>query len=41
MGSGFLFKVLVALLDTPLLYGIVYIARKLFNLEIGEEIHID
>jgi len=41
MGSGFLFKVLVALLDTPLLYGIVYLFRKLFNLEAGQEIHID
>lgn len=41
LAAGFLFKVLVALLDTPLLYGIVYIFRKLFNLEQGQEIQID
>lgn len=36
--SGFLFKIIVAALDTPLLYGIVYLFRKRFNLKIGEEI---
>jgi uncharacterized integral membrane protein (TIGR00697 family) len=36
--SGFLFKIIVALLDTPLLYVAVYFFRKRFNLEIGEEI---
>lgn len=36
--SGFLFKVIVALLDTPLLYVIVAIFRKKFNLKPGEEI---
>lgn len=41
LGAGFLFKVLVALLDTPLLYGIVYIFRRKFDLETGQEIEID
>ena len=36
--SGFLFKVIVAILDTPLLYLIVYGFRKYFNLKINEEI---
>lgn len=36
--SGFLFKVLVALLDTPLLYLSVFAFRKRFNLTIGEEL---
>lgn len=36
--SGFLFKILIALLDTPILYGIVYLFRKKFNLQLGEEI---
>jgi len=39
--SGFLFKVLIALLDTPILYLTVYYFRKLFNLEVGEEIDLD
>jgi len=39
--SGFLFKVLVALLDTPVLYLAVYSFRRLFDLEIGEEINLD
>ena len=39
--SGFLFKVLVALIDTPFLYIGVYAFRKKFNLEINEEINID
>lgn len=38
--SGFLFKVLVALLDTPILYFIVYLFRSRFNLKEGEEIQI-
>jgi queuosine precursor transporter len=37
--SGFLFKVIIAALDTPILYLIVYGFRKKFNLKIGEEIH--
>ena len=36
--SGFLFKLLVALLDTPLLYVFVYMFRSKFNLKAEEEI---
>ena len=36
--SGFLFKILVALLDTPLLYLGVYLFRKVFHLKRGEEL---
>lgn len=36
--SGFLFKVLVAATDTPLLYLFVGILRKKFNLSVNEEI---
>ena len=36
--SGFLFKIIIALLDTPFLYGFVYLFRKKFNLKMGEEI---
>jgi len=39
--SGFLFKVIVAILDTPLLYLGVYFFRKRFNLKINEEISLD
>lgn len=39
--SGFLFKVLIAFLDTPFLYLGVYIFRKRFGLKIGEEIKLD
>ncbi|NAY92264.1 queuosine precursor transporter [Muricauda sp. JGD-17] len=39
--SGFIFKVMVALFDTPLLYFFVYLMRKRFNLKIGEEISLD
>ena len=39
--SGFLFKAMVAALDTPLLYLGVYIIRKQFGLKIGEEIQLD
>lgn len=38
--SGFLFKLLVALSDTPLLYFFVYLFRKKFDLKVGEEIEI-
>ncbi|WGK66307.1 queuosine precursor transporter [Croceiramulus getboli] len=38
--SGFLFKVIVAALDTPLLYLGVYLFRKRFNLKEGEEIDL-
>lgn len=36
--SGFLFKALIALFDTPLLYLVVFLFRKKFNLKQGEEI---
>lgn len=39
--SGFLFKVIVALLDTPLLYLIVYSFRFYFKLDPNEEIKLD
>jgi uncharacterized integral membrane protein (TIGR00697 family) len=39
--SGFLFKIFIAFLDTPLLYFFVYLLRKRFNLKIGEEIQLD
>ncbi|MEL4308998.1 queuosine precursor transporter [Joostella sp. CR20] len=39
--SGFLFKVLVAILDTPFLYLFVYLFRRKFNLKVGEEIDLD
>ncbi|MFN3639586.1 MAG: queuosine precursor transporter [Flavobacterium sp.] len=39
--SGFLFKVLVALFDTPLLYLSVYSFQKRFNLKRGEELQLD
>jgi uncharacterized integral membrane protein (TIGR00697 family) len=38
--SGVLFKILVAFLDTPLLYFFVYLFKKKFDLKIGEEIKI-
>lgn len=38
--SGFLFKVIVAALDTPFLYLGVYLFRKRFNLKINEEIEL-
>lgn len=38
--SGFVFKVIVAALDTPLLYLFVWLFRKKFNLEVGEEIRL-
>ncbi len=39
--SGVIFKVIVALIDTPLLYLFVYILRKRFHLKITEEIQLD
>jgi len=36
--NGFLFKVIVAFLDTPLFYLFSHFLRKLFNLKLGEEI---
>lgn len=38
--AGFLFKVLIAILDTPFLYLGVYIFRKRFKLKINEEISL-
>lgn len=38
--SGFLFKVLVALFDTPFLYLGVFLFRKRFKLKINEEIEL-
>ena len=39
--SGFIFKVVIAIIDTPFLYLGVYLFRKRFNLKINEEINID
>ncbi|MRI02394.1 queuosine precursor transporter [Kriegella sp. EG-1] len=39
--SGFLFKIFIAFLDTPLLYFFVYLLRKRFGLKIGEEINLE
>ena len=39
--SGFLFKVLIAAIDTPFLYLFVYFFRKKFNLQVGQEIVLD
>ena len=39
--SAFLFKVLVAFFDTPFLYFFVYLIRKRFGLQIGEEIVLE
>ena len=39
--SGFLFKVFIAVLDTPFLYFFVYLLRKRFGLKIGEEINME
>jgi uncharacterized integral membrane protein (TIGR00697 family) len=38
--SGFLFKALIALLDTPILYLMVYGCRRYFRLEVNEEIDL-
>lgn len=39
--NGFLFKILVAALDTPLLYAAVFFIRKKFNLKPGEEVDME
>jgi len=39
--SGFLFKVMIAFLDTPFLYFFVYLIRKRFGLKTGEEINLE
>ncbi len=38
--NGFLYKLLIALLDTPILYFFVYWFRKKFDLKVGEEIEL-
>ena len=38
--SGFAFKVMIAVLDTPFLYLFVFIFRKLFGLKVNEEIDL-
>ena len=38
--NGFLFKVIMALIDTPILYIIINLIRKRFKLEVGKEIEI-
>ncbi len=38
--SGFLFKVIIAALDTPILYALVYAFRQKFGLKAGEEIDL-
>ncbi|MDX1471157.1 MAG: queuosine precursor transporter [Flavobacteriaceae bacterium] len=38
--AGFIFKVLVAILDTPLLYLCVYLMRRRFKLQLNEEISL-
>ena len=40
LGSGFLFKVLVALFDTPLFYLATFVFRKKYNLAEGQEVKI-
>lgn len=40
LAMGFLFKVIVALLDTPLFYLLNFWVRKRFNLQLGEEISL-
>lgn len=39
--SGFLFKIFIALIDTPFLYFFVYIFKKRFNLKTNEEIRME
>ena len=38
--SGFIFKVLIALFDTPFLYLFVFLFKKRFNLKVNEEIEL-
>ena len=38
--NGFLFKVIMALIDTPILYIVINLIRKRFKLQVGEEIEI-
>jgi len=38
--SGFIFKIIIAFLDTPFLYLGVFLFRKRFKLKVNEEIHL-
>ena len=38
--NGFIFKVLVALIDTPFFYLFSHLLRKLFHLKLGEEVQL-
>jgi len=38
--NGFLFKVIMALLDTPILYLVISLIRKKFSLKFGQELEI-
>ncbi len=38
--NGFLFKILIALIDTPIIYICVFYLRNKFKLEIGEEVKL-
>ena len=40
LANGYLFKVLVALLDTPLFYLATFVFRKKFNLGVGQEVEL-
>lgn len=39
--SGFIFKIIIAFIDTPFLYFFVYLFRKRFNLAINQEIDLE
>jgi uncharacterized integral membrane protein (TIGR00697 family) len=39
--SGFLFKVLIAILDTPVLYAAVFLFQRRFHIKRGEELNLD
>ena len=38
--NGFLFKVMFAAVDTPIIYAVLYFIRRRFDLEFGEEIEL-
>lgn len=40
IGDGWLFKALAALIDTVLIYAIMYVIRRQFKLKIGQEIEL-
>lgn len=40
LGNGFLFKIMVAALDTPFFYLVTWWARRKFSLKMGEEIQL-